>query len=142
MEHVAILKKGCGFLEKILSGEKKIESRWYMSKRAPYGVIKKGDTVYFKETGGSVCAKAQADDVMIFENLTDETVLDIIDRYGKDICIGRSYFENVKGRKYCILVFLSGAKRIEPFDIDKRGFGLMSAWICVSDVVEIKKQVM
>ncbi|MBI1972386.1 ASCH domain-containing protein, partial [Candidatus Woesearchaeota archaeon] len=44
MDHLAILKKK--WLEKILSGEKTIESRWYKQKITPYQKIAKGDTAY------------------------------------------------------------------------------------------------
>ncbi|MDO8559127.1 MAG: hypothetical protein Q7R84_02240 [bacterium] len=39
MEHLAIMKKSWGLTEKILSGQKKIESRWYLSKRSPWDTI-------------------------------------------------------------------------------------------------------
>jgi len=37
MDHVAIMKKSWKLTEKILSGEEKIESRWYKSKYSPRG---------------------------------------------------------------------------------------------------------
>lgn len=49
MEHLAIIKKD--WLEKILSREKTIESRWYKHRKSPFMAINKGDTIYFKETG-------------------------------------------------------------------------------------------
>ena len=46
MEHLAIMKKG--YIEKILSGEKKIESRFSKSRIAPYHNIFPDDTVYMQ----------------------------------------------------------------------------------------------
>ena len=40
MEHVAIMKKSWGFIEKILGGQKTIESRWYSLKSKPWDNIK------------------------------------------------------------------------------------------------------
>ena len=48
MEHVAIMKKSWGLTEKILTGAKKIESRWYKNKHTPWNRIKSGEIVYFK----------------------------------------------------------------------------------------------
>jgi len=48
MNHIAIMRKSWGLAEKILTGEKTIESRWYETRRAPWGKIKKGDIVYLK----------------------------------------------------------------------------------------------
>ena len=45
MIHIAIMKKEWGLLEKILSGEKIIESRWYLNRSSPWGKIKKGEEI-------------------------------------------------------------------------------------------------
>ena len=54
MEHLAIMRKSWGLTKKILSGEKKIESRWYKSKYPPWGKIRSGEIVYFKDSGEPV----------------------------------------------------------------------------------------
>lgn len=58
MDHVAIMKKSWNLTAKILSGEKKIESRWYLTRRKPWDCIKKGEVIYFKNSGESVNLKA------------------------------------------------------------------------------------
>jgi hypothetical protein len=45
MDHVAILRKSSCLLEKILTGEKKIESRWYSAKFTPWDQIPMGGSV-------------------------------------------------------------------------------------------------
>jgi len=72
MEHLAIMKKSWGLTDKILSGRKKIESRWYSARRAPWDRIKKGEIVYFKDSGGPVRTRTEVDKVMQFENLTSQ----------------------------------------------------------------------
>lgn len=54
MEHIAIMRKSWGLTSKILSREKKIESRWYNSKYPPWNRIKKGEIVWFKDSGEPV----------------------------------------------------------------------------------------
>lgn len=51
MHHIAIMNGPWNLIPKILSGEKTIESRWYRTRRAPWGGIRAGDTVYFKDSG-------------------------------------------------------------------------------------------
>ena len=58
MDHVATMRKSWEFLPKILSGEKTIESRWLKNKSVPWGRVCIGDTIYFKNTGEPVTAKA------------------------------------------------------------------------------------
>jgi len=142
--HIAIMRKSWGLTPKILSGEKTIESRWYMNRCKPWGAISKGDTVYFKDSGEPARLKTTVDKVIQIENLTPVKVRSILDQYAKDDGLGvdknniDSYFEMFKNKKYCLLVFLSNPKEIEPFEIDKTGFGMMSAWITVENLKEVK----
>lgn len=142
MHHLAIMKKSWGLLPKIISGEKTIESRWYKNKHSPWDKIKKGDVVYFKNSGEPVTAKAEVSDVLQFADLDPGRIREILDKYGKEDGlraedIGR-YFGIFKDKKYCLLVFLVLAQEIEPFEVDKTGFGSMSAWIAVDDIGKIK----
>ena len=143
MEHLAIMKKSWGLTDKILSGQKKIESRWYLTKRKPWDSIKRGETVYFKDSGGPVRIRAEAGRVMQFADLTPQKVKEILDEYGRDDGIGEEkipeFFERFKDKKYCILIFLKNPQEIKPFEIDKTGFGMMSAWITIDNISKIKK---
>ena len=65
--HVAIMRRSWGLLEKILSGEKTIESRWYMQKSEPWESIDAGDIIYFKNSGAPVTLSASVDKVLQFE---------------------------------------------------------------------------
>lgn len=142
MDHVAIMKKSWGLTEKILTGEKKIESRWYFNKSRPWGSINSGDRVYFKNSGEPVVTKAEVNKVIQFDNLTPARVKEILYKYGEDDGIEKTkipeYFERFKDKKYCILVFLRNPIKINPFEINKTGFGTMSAWLTVNSVDSIK----
>lgn len=143
MEHIAILKKSWKLTEKILSGKKKIESRWYMGKYAPWGRIHAGETVYFKDSGEPVSLKATVEKVLQFENLNPKKVKEILDEWGSEggICV-RDYGESLhsnKNKNYCMLIFLKNAQPVKSFEINKKGFGLMAAWICTDSIDRIKK---
>jgi len=149
MDHIAILrkaklKKGDNLLKDILSGTKTIESRWYVNKIVPWDKIKIGDTVYFKESGSPIVAKALVSNVLQYSNLTPDLVATIITKYGKYISpkISLTEFlswgEKQTSKKYCILVFLEKVEEILPFNIDKTGFGISSAWLVIPDISKIK----
>lgn len=143
MEHVAIMKKSWGLVPKILSGEKKIESRWYKNKYSPWGKIKEGERVYFKDSGSLVSLKAEVEKVLQFSDLDELKVREILEKYAKDDGIEQDkekFFEMFKKKNYCMLIFLKYPEKIEPFKIDKKGFGAMAAWLCVDDINKIKKQ--
>jgi hypothetical protein len=140
MEHLAILDKKRKLLAKVLSGEKTVESRWYMQRRAPWGVIKTGETIYFKESGGPVVVRARVAGVLQ-EELTPEKEAALVRRYGKAIGFSDDGLRDFipRGKRYCILVFLEDVQRIAPFEIDKTGFGLMAAWITAPSIAALRK---
>lgn len=145
MEHLAIMNPSWKLINKILSGEKKIESRWYKSKIAPWNRIKEGEIVYFKDAGKAVTAKAEVEKVLQFEQYTLGQLGELIKKYGGKggICFPGSYDSTLawtKDKKYCLLVFLKNAQKIEPFKIDKTGFGNACAWICVDEIKKIKRE--
>jgi ASC-1-like (ASCH) protein len=143
MDHVAIMKKSWRLTEKILTGEKTIESRWYAARCAPWDRITPGETVYFKDSGEPVALKARVAKVLQLE-LTPRKVKEILDEYGGSdgICIKDidEFYERFKNKKYCMLIFLKDAREVAPFDVDKTGFGNMCAWMCVEDIEKVKRR--
>lgn len=136
------MKKSWGVTQKILAGKKKVESRWYKARHAPWGMVHTGDTVYFKNSGEPVTVVAEVYKVLQFSDLTPQQVRDIFDTYGKDIGVDQGdiseYVEMFKDKKYCILIFLKNAKLVQPFHINKKGFGAMAAWITVDIISNIR----
>ena len=146
MDHVAILTRKYKYIEKILNKEKTVESRWYVNKIVPWDTIKKGDTVYLKNTGEPVTAKAIVSKVLFFKDLSEEKILEIYKSYGREIIPEATESDFAlyaqeklnKKKKYCILIFLNNPKRIKPFNINKTGFGNACAWMIVKDIDKIK----
>ena len=142
MDHVAIMRKSWKLTQKILSGEKKIESRWYLNKSAPWDKIKPGETVYFKDSGEPVSIKAEVSRVIEFSELTPHAVKEILHKFGGADGISVSdiskFYERFKDKRYCMLIFLKNPQKVKPFDINKSGFGNMAAWLCVSNINTIK----
>lgn len=136
MHHIAIMKKSWNLIPKILSGEKTIESRWYKNKSAPWDKIKIGDIIYFKNSGEKIIAKAEVSKIIQFENLDKSKIKEIIEKYGQAICLqDTNYQEWADTKKYCILIFLKNPQKIDkPFLINKTGFGIGSAWLCVENI--------
>jgi ASC-1-like (ASCH) protein len=142
MGHVAIMKKSWGLIPKILDGRKKIESRWGINKCSPWGKIKVGDAVYFKNSGEPVTVVAKVSKIQEFENLNPKKIREILEKYGGDDSISVNSLEETirwaKRKRYCTLIYLKDLKKIKPFNIDKTGFGTGAAWLSVSDIDKIK----
>jgi len=138
MHHVAIMKKSWGLIPKILDGRKKIESRWGINKCSPWGKVKAGDMVYFKNSGEPVTIVTEVSEIHEFENLNPKKVREILEKYGGDDGISISSLEETikwaRKKCYCTLIYLKNPKKIKPFNIDKTGFGAGAAWICVGNI--------
>lgn len=136
MDHLAILKKK--WLEKILSGEKTIESRWYKQRRTPYQKIAQGDSIYLKETGKPVTAKATVQEALFFDDLTEEKIKEILIKYGKKINMTLEAMPKLLGKNYCTLVVLQNVEKVQPFQINKQGYGTQAAWITVENIEKLR----
>ena len=141
MQHLAILRKSWKLLPKILSREKKIESRWYKNKSAPYNNIKKGDMIFFKNSGEPVTIKAEVSKVIQVSDLNYKKIKLLLNRYGKALGIDDipKFARRFKDKRYVILIFLKNPKSIKPFKISKKGFGNMSAWITIPNIRNISE---
>jgi predicted transcriptional regulator len=142
MHHIAIMKKSWHLIQKILTGEKTIETRWYISKKAPWDKVKKGDTIYFKDTGDPVIGRAEVSNVVQIDNLYAEKIDKIIEEIWREDVVDAEKIqylkEYAKGKKYCILIYLKNPKSVTPFYIDKTGYGAQAAWICIDNINKIK----
>ncbi len=143
MVHIAIMKKSWGITQQMLSGQKTCEERWYKTKRPPFDMAKAEDTIYFKDSGEPVFIKAKITKVLQFENLTPEKSAEIASKYAKaDLGadeIPQAIKDYTSHKNYCVIVFFDNVEKIEPFNIDKTGFGAMAAWLCLDDINTIKK---
>ena len=107
MEHLAIMKKSWNLTNKILTGEKKIESRWYKNKYSPWDKIKDNETVYFKDSGYPVTIKAEVDKVLQLENLDESKIRKILEEYGKDDGIEKDKISYFYDMEVCYYIFFT-----------------------------------
>lgn len=142
MHHVAIMKKQWKLLEKIVSGKKTIESRWYKHRCEAWGKVRASDTVFFKNSGEPITVRARVHKVIEFSDLTFLEVKKILKKYGGPDGIGSddlNYFYHwAKDKKYCVLVFLQNYRRVQPFHINKKGFGSARAWLTMRNINAIR----
>lgn len=136
MEHIVILKKN--ILDKILSGEKTIETRFTKNKCVPFKKVAEGDTLFLKAVGGEILAKAVVKKVENYV-LNEQKLRQIVNLYHKEIGVESSKVEQFvlkrKDKNYAVLVWLSELKNISPFSV-KKSYG--AGWICCSSIEEYK----
>jgi len=143
MDHLAVMRKSWGLIPRILNKEKIAESRWYKSKIAPWNKIEVNHNIYFKNTGEPVTVRAKVTEVMQHKISNNKMALKILEKYArKDLGIKKipsEILNYIKDKKYAVIIFFDKVEKIKPFNIDKTGFGTMTAWITVDNIKKIKK---
>ena len=87
-------------------------------------------------------ARARVSNVLQFDDLTPHRVGEILSEYGSadgitldELSQYRSMFQH---KRYCVLVFLDHIEPVEPFQIDKTGYGLQAAWLSMPSVEAVR----
>jgi len=110
MKHLAIFND-VNVIEKILRGEKIIESRFSRHKDLPYGKIKKGDEIYMKESGGKIKGRVLVDNVLFYGDLSPEKIGTLRKEYSNEILADDDFWESYAKSKYVSLIFLKNPER-------------------------------
>jgi len=126
--HLVILKRP--YLDAILQGRKKIESRFTKTKGHGFEQVCPGDKLFPKVSSGPVCATATAADVKNFGNLTTEQMLELKQLYNKYIVGDEKYWQSKINCRFGFLVWLKDVKPIEPVWINKKDW---RAWVVLSE---------
>ena len=126
--HLAVLVEP--YLQMILDGEKTVESRFAKVKCPPHGVIRKGDTVLLKRSGGPVVGVFRVGAVWSYE--IDEDSWDEIQlKFGKAICPqGDGFWTERRRARFATLIKVHAVTSFDPVEWpkrDRRGWVVLSS---------------
>ena len=119
MKHLAVFKEDAA--EKILSGEKTIESRFSKGKIPPFGVISSGDLVYIKVYRGEIIGQFRVQKVIFFDNL------DLNDL--RNLSGLSDFWEDKKASRYGTLIFIGNCVRFITSPIKLKKKDLKKSWV-------------
>ena len=103
----------------VLDGKKSVESRFSVTRCAPYSQITKGDVVFVKESGGPVKAVAEVGSVWFYQLNPKELEL-IKKRFGRSLCVDDVFWQVKAGSLYATLMWFSKVREIEPICCEKK----------------------
>lgn len=106
---MAIFKGKAG--ELILSGQKRVESRFSKVKTVPFGMISSGDLVYIKPSGKEIIGEFRVKKVIFFDGISPEDMAGIQKEYEKDLAADKAYWTNKTNSKYGTLIFIGDSSR-------------------------------
>ncbi len=126
--HLVILKKP--YLDAILAGQKRIESRLSIVKPCAFKRLLPGDKLFLKQSCGPVCATARVKSVRSFENLTPSRIVEIKQQYNRDILGSDEYWRSRSDCRFGFLAWLEKVKSIKPVRINKKDW---RAWVVLTE---------
>jgi len=125
--HLVILKKP--YLDAILNGRKRIESRFGTTKRPAFGRVLPGDTLFLKLSAGPVCATATVAAVENFDDLTPQKMLQLKLLHNRHILGTDEYWQSKFDSKFGLLVWVKDIRPIEAVRIQKKDW---RAWVVLT----------
>jgi len=126
--HLVILKKP--YLDAILGGTKRIESRFTKTKRYNFGKVLIGDKLFLKVSSGPVCAIATVAAIKNFDSLIPKQILKLKQRYNHYIGGSEEYWRSKMNCRFGFLVWLKDVRAIEPVRIRKKDW---RAWVVLTE---------
>ncbi len=108
--------------EKVLTGQKIIESRFSKSKIIPFGQVSAGDIVYIKPSGKDIIGQFTVAKVLFWDGLTKSDVLKLKAEFGTQIAADEAFWAQKMDSKYATIIFIGQSYRFitSPLKLQKR----------------------
>ena len=140
MDHIVYVDAKASELEKLLDGTKTTIIRGAAGRKMPYGRVNPGDVLYLinNNAEGLIRAKAKVKNVFNSEKMTKEDSIQLLSENQEKLQLTPHQKKRWAGKRYLVLIEVSEASEIEPFSIDKSGYGNMDDWLPVEDIRQVK----
>ena len=140
MDHIVYLDASAKEIELLLSAKKTMIIRGATGRKLPYGRVNQEDVLYFinNNADGYVRATAKVKSVLNSEKLTEGESAQLVDSYQDKLQLTKKQYERWAGKRYLVLIEISGIERIEPFRIDRSDYGNMDDWLPVEQIEKVR----
>jgi hypothetical protein len=140
MDHVVYLDAKSNEFEKLLDGSKTMIIRGATGRKLPYGRVNKGDVLYFinNNAEGVVRAKALVASVYNSDKMDPEESIALVKENQEKLVLSDKQFQKWAGKRYLVLIEVSGFNEVDSFPIDKSGYGNMDDWLPVENIESVK----
>lgn len=140
MKHVVYLDTQSGEMENLLVGKKTMIVRGAAGRKLPYGRVNPGDILYFLNNDGKglVQARAKVCQVLNSEPLTPEASQKLLADHQDALQLTEKQQQRWRGKRYQVLITVDAIQELEPFQIDRSGYGNMDDWLPVGDIHSVK----
>ncbi len=141
MDHVVYVDAKSKELEKLLDGTKTMIIRGATGRKIPYGKVFANDELYFIRNNGEglVNAKAIVTDVFNSEKMDKDESVKLVEDNRDKLQLDKKQFSKWAGKRYLVLINITGIKQIKSFGIDKSNYGNMDDWLPVTDINSVRR---
>jgi ASC-1-like (ASCH) protein len=115
--HLAVMRRGP--LERLLTGEKRIESRLSRHRIVPHGRVSEGDRIFFKEGGGPVRATALVTSAHTFRLEGESDVEKLRALYDRWIRGDDAFWSEKRTARWATLMALGDVSPLPPLPVPK-----------------------
>jgi len=142
MDHVVYLDFKARELENLSKGTKTMIIRGASGRKLPYDRVNRGDILYFIENKGDglVKAKSVVENVFNSKTLTKEESLKIIEANQPQLMLNDGLLKRFGGKRYLVLISISGFKELNPFKIDRSVYTNMDDWLPVENIESVMRK--
>ncbi len=140
MDHVVYLDSKAKELDLLLSNQKTMIIRGGTGRKMPYGRVNPRDILYFinNNAEGIILARANVKSILNSEKLTQAESVHLIDQNQEKLLLTKKQIERWAGKRYLVLIEVGEVEKVEPFRIDKSGYGNMDDWLPVDQIENVK----
>ena len=140
MDHVVYLDAKAKEMDLLLSNQKTMIIRGATGRKMPYGRVNQGDILYFinNNAEGIIRAMAKVKNVINSDKLTEEESAQLVNSYQEKLQLTKKQYDRWAGKRFLVLIEISGVKKVEPFQIDKSNYGNMDDWLPVEQIERVR----
>jgi hypothetical protein len=120
MDHIVTLDSGENEIENIISGNKSMIIHGANVKSTPYGIVSKGDVLYFVNDSqpSEIKAKGRVSSVYNSCRMTYEESFALVIRNQHKLSLPDKLFYKWAGKRYIVLIEMDEVSEVHPFTIE------------------------
>lgn len=141
MDHVVYLDVKAKEMDKLATGEKTMIIRGAAGRKLPHGRVFAGDTLYFLYNDGEAKVQSMATvySVVNSAKMTEEESIELVNQHQDYLRLTPEQTKRWSGKRYIVLIEITGFKYIDAFEIDKSNYGNMDDWLPVEKIDSVRK---
>ncbi|MBC8376830.1 MAG: hypothetical protein H8E26_12355 [FCB group bacterium] len=140
MDHVVYLDAKANELELLLSKQKSMLIRGAAGRKMPHGRVFAGDVLYLinNNAEGLILARVDVKSVINSEKMSREESIALVDSHANQLSLSKKQYDRWAGKRYLVLIEIDQITELDPFPIDKSGYGNMDDWLPVENIEKLR----